>query len=230
MFSKYFSKFSIVYKKINTRSAALALALSFLLTFAVSLSGWSYSEEIQSSVSSQVMRFHVRANSDSDSDQTLKTLVKNKVLDHFRQSLEAASSLEQTRGFLTENLGDIESYAAALVSTEGYDYLVTAAITTEYFPTRAYGDVKLPAGRYDTLRIDIGEAVGENWWCVMFPPLCYVDVSVKEIPKQEKETLKYILTDEEFALVTGELNVKFKVVELWQMVREETGLRFARNE
>lgn len=63
----------------------------------------------------------------------------------------------------------------------------------------------------------------------MFPPLCYVDVSVKEIPKQEKETLKHILTDEEFALVTGELNMKFKVVELWQMVREETGLYFARN-
>ena len=63
----------------------------------------------------------------------------------------------------------------------------------------------------------------------MFPPLCYVDVSVKEIPKQEKETLKHILTEEEFALVTGEFNAKFKVVELWQMVREETGLYFAKN-
>ena len=226
-----FSKFSAAacIKKIDKRSVALALTLGFILTFAISLSGWSYSEKIQNSVSSQVIRFHVRANSDSDLDQSLKVFVKDRLLEALRQPLETASNLEQTREFLTANLGVIESHAAALVSAEGYNYPVTAAITTEYFPTRTYGDVKLPAGQYDTLRIDIGEAVGENWWCVMFPPLCYVDVSVKEIPKQEKETLKHILTDEEFALVTGELNMKFKVVELWQMVREETGLYFARN-
>jgi len=213
----------------SKRSVALALIFGFTLTFVWSLRGWSYSEEMQGGMSSQVMRFHVRANSDSEQDQSLKLLVKNGVLNNYRQSLESAGSLEQTREFLIENQNDIEAFAAALVTAEGYDYTVTANITTEYFPTRTYADIKLPAGQYDTLRIDIGNAIGENWWCVMFPPLCFVDVSVKEIPKQEKETLKHILTDEEYALVTGELNVKFKVVELWQILREETGIRFARN-
>jgi len=215
--------------KLNKRSAVLGLMLGFILTFAVSFMGWSYSEQIQNSVSGQVIRFHVRANSDSESDQSLKMLVKNKVLDKLRQSLELSSNLEQTREFLTLNLSEIESYAAELVSGQGYDYKVIASLTHEYFPTRAYGDVKFPAGQYEALRIDIGEAAGDNWWCVMFPPLCYVDISVKEIPKQEKEILKHILTDEEFSLVTGELSVRFKVVELWQMFTEESGLRFARN-
>ncbi|MCL2699525.1 MAG: stage II sporulation protein R [Defluviitaleaceae bacterium] len=217
--------------KIDKRSAVLALALGCVLTFAVGLRGWAYSEELQGGVASQMMRFHVRANSDSDFDQTLKILVRDGVLDHFRQPLEAASTLEETRNFIAKNLDEIEAFAAALVTKEaqGFNYPVAARLSTEFFPTRAYGGVRLPAGRYETLRIDIGGAVGENWWCVMFPPLCYVDVSVSEIPEQEKETLRYILTDEEYALVTGDIQVKFKVVEWWQTVRQETEMRFARN-
>ena len=86
------------------------------------------------------------------------------------------------------------------------------------FPTKAYGDVALPAGQYEALKISIGEAEGENWWCVVFPPLCYVDVAKTEIPEEEKTQLKYILTNEQYNLITSNdgVSVKFKIVEMWQ--------------
>ncbi len=207
-------------KKINKKNVAYSLAMGLLLTFAFSVHGaLAYSNTVQESLASDVIRFHVRANSNTDTDQNLKVMVKDKILEHFKTDLQASQNRNETKIFLAENISAIEEFAKKVIREQGYNYNVNAFMTNEYFPTKAYGDVKLPAGDYDALRIDIGNADGNNWWCVMFPPLCFVDVSLKEIPKEEKEQLKNILTDDEFELITSKeetVKIKFKVVELIQ--------------
>ena len=124
---------------------------------------------------------------------------------------------------MLQNLDKIEDKAKKIIEENGYNYNVSAKITFDDFPTKQYGDVVLPAGEYEALKVEIGEAKGKNWWCVMFPPLCFVNASVKEVPKEDKDMLKSVLTDTEYDIVTKADNendipikIKFKIVEMWQ--------------
>ena len=136
---------------------------------------WPADEEGMINEYEGIIRFHVIANSDSDEDQNLKFKVRNRVLAKVQNALEGSSSASRTRAYIEENLEEIEACALQCVRAEGYDYNVKARIGVTAIPAKQYDDVYFPAGSYEALTITIGEGKGQNWWCVVFPPLCLVD-------------------------------------------------------
>lgn len=165
------------------------------------------------SIREKVLRLHVVANSDSKEDQTLKLAVRDKVLEKGADVFAGADSKEQVLEDARSALEVLEQAAQQEVYDRGYNYPVKAEICNMYFTTRDYGDITLPAGRYDAVRITIGSGQGQNWWCVMFPPLC--------VPSScEKRQLDDVLTGAERKVVKGgtKYKLKFKLVEVFQSV------------
>lgn len=149
-------------------------------------------------VTSAVIRFHVRANSDSDEDQALKLLVRDGILEMLGPELAEAEDKNEARSIMEKKLTEIERTGEAIVQAAGYDYEVHAYLTTEEFPMKSYGDLLFPAGEYEALRVDIGKQEGANWWCVMYPGLCFVDATGGIVAEDGKEELEQILTPEEY--------------------------------
>ena len=201
----------------------LSIFIGAFITLVFMLATKSYSYNIQKGIADEVIRLHVLANSDEDYDQQLKIKVKDGIVKMLENELHNSMSKDETRIILLQNLDKIEDKAKKIIEENGYNYNVSAKITFDDFPTKQYGNVVLPAGEYEALKVEIGEAKGKNWWCVMFPPLCFVDASVKEVPKEDKDMLKSVLTDTEYDIVTKADNendipikIKFKIVEMWQ--------------
>ena len=138
------------------------------------------------------------------------------------KGLKSSRSKDETKNLLNKNLESIKKIARKTVINNGYNYDVKVLLCNDNFPTKKYGDITLPAGNYETLKIIIGAGRGHNWWCVMFPPLCFVDITKKTVPNDLKQDLKDILSDDEFKLVNYEseknlpIKIKFKIVEAWQ--------------
>lgn len=196
--------------------------ISFLLFCFVLVNALSYVSAVSSGLSSNVLRLHVIANSDSDSDQALKYIVRDKVLEYVNASTSGATCKEDLLNML--DLDSIKKVAEQAIYDNGYSYPVSVELGYFEFPTKTYGDISLPAGFYDALRVKIGEASGKNWWCVMFPPLCFVDVSSGIVPDSSKEILQENLDSEEYGLISddsGEIKFKFKLIELLQSVSME---------
>lgn len=157
---------------------------------------------IQESIAQNIIRFHVRANSDSDSDQQLKLKVKNEVTALLQPMLTNSESVEKSRNIIAQHMQDIKDTALDTIHNEGYSYDVNVYFEKSYFPMKSYADVTFPPGEYEAFRIDIGDADGRNWWCVLYPPLCFVDAVYGELPKESKEQLKNVLTDDEYNAIT----------------------------
>ncbi len=151
-----------------------------------------------------IIRMHVIANSDSDEDQELKFKVRNRVLAKVQNALEGSIGAAQTRTYIENNLEEIEACARQCVRAEGYDYDVKAAIGVTAIPAKQYDDVYFPAGTYEALTITIGEGKGQNWWCVIFPPLCLVDAQESQYEELFNEDIE------------GRLVLKSKILELLQ--------------
>ena len=210
------------YLKNEKTIILLSVIIGFILTVIITTTAKGYSANIQNSIAEEVIRFHVLANSDSQKDQALKLKVKNSVINMLSKELENSKSKNNTKEMLIKNIPNIKAKALEVIKENGYNYPVSVSIENSYFPTKTYGDISLPAGEYEALKIEIGNAKGQNWWCVMFPPLCFVDVTVKEAPEKDKNLLKDILTEEEYELISKEENkdkidvkIKFKIVEFF---------------
>ncbi len=192
--------------------------LALLLGLAAALLLGLWLEREQSDLAGSVLRLHVLANSDSESDQALKRKVRDRVLAEAEAILPEDASLEEAQQTLAENLPRLAAAGAEVVAREGYDYPVSAGLEETWFPTKEYEDFSLPAGRYQALRVVIGEGVGQNWWCVVFPPLCLGSVS-----ETTRETaLQAGLDEQQVSLMTGETEgyvVKFKALELWDQIK-----------
>lgn len=132
-----------------------------------------------------IIRFHVIANSDSKEDQALKLKVRDRVIEYMVPKVENCSSLDEAREILNENIENVNQVALEVIKENSYDYSVNTMISRENFPDKLYGEVVFPAGEYEAFRIVIGSGQGQNWWCVMFPPLCFVDESKDNINSQE---------------------------------------------
>lgn len=188
------------------RHRLLAFFVMILLaTAAISIYSIRYipaNLEIQKALAEQIIRFHVRANSDSAADQQLKLKVKDSVVTYLSPLLEDSESIEKSREILKAHIEDIKNVALDVLETEGSSYDVDVYFEESYFPMKSYGDVTFPPGVYEAFRIDIGESSGKNWWCVLYPPLCFVDASMGVLPDSSKENLKNILTDEEYNAIT----------------------------
>ena len=208
--------------KINIKKITLIsiLLLLFILYFTVCAS--SYVSAVSSDLEKSVFRLHVIANSNSDEDQNLKYIVRDKLIEYMNSISMNINSKEEVIKIATEHLDDFYTIANKTIKEQGFDYEVKVNIGNYSFPTKTYGDISLPAGFYDALKVEIGEAKGQNWWCVMFPPLCFVDVSSGIVPTSSKETLKENMSDEDFSLIsdnTNEIKFKFKILEMFQNVK-----------
>ena len=127
------------------------------------------------------------------------------------QGLGEKAGLEETRNWVLENLSDIENAAAETIKSQGETYPVAASVETAYFPDKTYGDYTFPAGEYEALNIRIGKAEGKNWWCVLYPSLCFIDDTWGIVSQEKKEELKEVLTEEEFQAILGNPEEKKKV-------------------
>ena len=153
----------------------LIISISLLVTGSTSS---SFNQERQFvRENQQFIRFHVIANSDSREDQEIKLKVRDRLLEEFGMELGNSYSLEDSRRIIRENISTIELAAQEVVDKDRPGHHVEAMLGYFDFPTKAYGDKVLPAGNYEALRVVIGQGQGANWWCVMFPPLCFVDIS-----------------------------------------------------
>ena len=165
---------------------------------------------LQQTISDKVLRFHVLANSDSEADQNLKLAVRDAVGSFMQEKLTDVENLEECELVVRQSLGEIEEAAAETIAENGYDYDVTAELEHTSFPVKNYGSYTFPAGDYEALRIVIGEGNGHNWWCVLYPNLCFLDKTCAVVSDEGKEDLKGVLTDEEYQLLTDNKELKVK--------------------
>ena len=204
--------------KVNLmRVFGVICAAALVLVTAVSYISWQVND-----IEDSVLRLHIVANSDSDEDQALKLKVRDEVVDRCGFLFENCVSAEQSIKTAADNIGFIKYVAEQVITENGYNYDADCQVTQCSFPTKQYerpGDsvVSLPRGEYNALNIKIGAAKGKNWWCVMYPPLCFVD-GVASVPDETDELLKSQLTASEYELIPEsdrpEIKIKFKIAEL----------------
>ncbi len=194
--------------------------LSILLFIYTSICAFSYAQTVSADISDSVFRLHVIANSDLQEDQDLKYKVRDNLINYMNEICANETSKEEVINIVNKHKNDFQKIAEDTIKENCFDYSVKINIGNFKFPTKTYGDISFPAGYYDALRVEIGEASGQNWWCVMFPPLCFIDVSQGVVPDESKENLKENMDSEDYALVsesdtnTG-ITFKFKILEFF---------------
>lgn len=174
-------------------------------------------ERNQEELSEHVIRFHVRANSDEEEDQKLKEKVKSNLVAYVSPLLKECDSKEESKLVLEEEMEELKEIALTTIHEEGYDYDVSIYFSEEEFPMKEYGDVLVPSGEYEALRVDIGEAAGQNWWCLIYPPLCFIDGSTVIVDEEGKEVLKEEVGEEAYREMLieekPEVEIRFKLFE-----------------
>ena len=197
------------------------LEIALLVLLAVCLLTGAMSLRNQDVLQQKMIRLHVVANSDSDRDQTLKLQVRDKVLAFTEQTMRASDSREEANNALREALPQIKSMAEDILRENDCSDSVEARLELAEFPLKAYDGFRLPAGEYMALRVLIGEAAGQNWWCVVYPPLCMAAAS------DVRETgIACGMEQEELSLMQEEneaYQVKFRFMELWEQLRQWLG-------
>lgn len=195
------------------------IELALFLGFAAALLWGIRAVHTQQEISDKVVRLHVVANSDSEEDQALKLRVRDAILARTTALLEASDDRSDAEGLIRGQLLELEELAKKEIAAAGYDYTVEAELTEMDFPTKEYESFTLPAGNYLALRVSIGEGKGQNWWCVVFPPLC--TAAAAEVPAS---ALAAGFSEEEVRLITGEDEgyvLKFKTLEWLEALKEK---------
>ena len=216
-----YEKYIFIIKKI--------VLFLFLFSVYIFLSAYSYVKAISNDLSDNIFRLHIIANSDSEEDQDLKYIVRDNLIEYMNKICSSCKSKEDVIIVVKNNLDNFTKITEKVISENGYLYPVSVEIGNFDFPTKNYGDISLPSGYYDALRIKIGKSSGKNWWCVMFPPLCFINPSTGIVPEESKETLKQNLSKEDYSIISEtnnyEYNFKFKLIEFFKT----TGLITAKN-
>ena len=182
-------------------------------------------------IKDKLIRFHVIANSDTEEDQNLKLKVRDKVVEALSEKLNGITSLDEAENVLKQNINYVNEIAKEVIEENNYTYEVNTMLSYENFPDKVYGDYVFPQGNYEAFRVIIGEGKGQNWWCVMFPSLCFVDESKNEVDSSElKDEIENIepknsnITNEdqqknnESSNVNNGIKFKFKIVEVFQKI------------
>jgi len=188
--------------KMTGKKVAVSLTVVAIVASMVHL----HREEVKSqaqqkAIAEEIIRLHVIANSDSKEDQALKMEVKEEIVNFLRAEMGNAKTVDEARKVIQNNMSEIEKIAEEKMTGEGYKYEAKAELAPCYFPIKQYGDMTFPAGEYEALRVKLGESQGKNWWCVMYPSLCFVDSTYQVVPDSSKEKLKQSLTAEEYDLL-----------------------------
>lgn len=188
--------------KINKHWICVGTGIFFAVIMML-LTYRSHEVMAQQDLAGKVLRFHVLANSDSDKDQKLKMQVKEAILDYMEKEIPAVESVAVTTAWAKEHLSDIENVAREQMAREAYEYEVKAEVTSSYFPEKSYGDITFPAGEYYALRVEIGKGEGQNWWCVLYPNLCFLDATHAYVPEEGKKALESVLEEETYEQITA---------------------------
>ena len=224
----FFKNKQFIANKIKNTLIITTLFIAFLI-----ISAYSYASNISEGLADNIFRFHILANSDSDQDQALKLKVRDEIIEYMKTLSDGMSDKQAVINLAKEHTDDFIEIAEKVIHENGYDYPVNIEIGNFYFPTKYYGNISLPAGYYDALKIEIGEANGQNWWCSLFPPLCFVGISSGIVDSEGEEYLKENLSEEEFELISSsspEVEFKFKIVEILNERTDEIGnKKFAQN-
>lgn len=167
--------------------------------------------EIQQGIAGEVFRFHVVANSDREEDQEVKLKVKTEITEYLEKLLPEETDLEQTKEVVLTHLPEIEKQAEAVMEKEGFVYEAKAVVEKTWFPEKTYGDCTFPAGEYEALNLRLGKAQGHNWWCMLYPSLCFIDETYGVVTEEKKEDLEDVLTEEEFLEILKDPEKKEKV-------------------
>lgn len=164
---------------------------------------------LQQQIATQVLRFHIRANSDTVADQKKKLRIKQSLLEWLTPILSENTSKSETIQCIRKNLPDIRKEATRMAAPES----VTVTLQKEWFPEKTYGTCTFPEGIYDALRVDIGQAKGHNWWCVLYPSLCFADALEPSMTEEGEEKLQQVLDEDAYDLLLHpqKLKIRFRL-------------------
>lgn len=193
----------------------IGMVVAGILLLGITVKGNTKTIGLQQGIAEEILRFHVIANSDTQEDQELKLKVKEAVVKEMKGLLADVQEIQETIQRVDSHLEDLENIAAQVVEADGYDYEVNAKLVKCYFPIKTYGDCTFPAGIYQALRICIGKAEGKNWWCVLYPNLCFVDSIHGIVPEEQKRELQQVLTEEEYDSLFDWKEKEFKITTKW---------------
>jgi stage II sporulation protein R len=192
--------------KYDFLAVGIALLISFAFTFAISFSGFAAESAY---IRAKTLRLHILANSDTAEDQALKLAVRDRIIAETGELFSANLAREDAKEQIRQRMPQIQRIAMDEIARHGYNYSVNIELVNMFFTTRTYDGVTLPAGKYDALRVVIGAGEGQNWWCVLYPPLCLPAAG---------GSIEEVLDEGERGVVESspKYEVRFKVVELWE--------------
>lgn len=207
-FIKFVNKFLIVF---------------FLILIFIFISAKSYSNIMFENISNNFLRLHIVANTDSTEDQILKYNIRDAVLEYINPLFENIKDKESALNILTCHINEIQIIASNIAVSSGFNYPITVSVGNFYFPTKNYSKITLPEGHYDALKIELGKADGQNWWCVMFPSLCLLDTNHLSFSKSADKVLNENLSSEEYSVISNvdsskDIKIKFKLIELFENI------------
>lgn len=182
-------------KKITVFGLLIVLLCGFVLV--------SSNNSSAESINDKLIRFHVVANSDSEEDQSVKLKIRDEILRKYGPVISQSNSRNESLQLISENLNEIESTANNILKEDGKNYSAKAVLGDSIFPIKQYGTITLPAGEYTALKVVLGEGGGKNWWCVMFPPLCFIDVTRGLTSEETDEELKKVISSEDVESITA---------------------------
>ena len=214
---------SFVEEKIrNKKYAKLQVALLYSALFLVLLFSF-IAEKVNQDLSDSMIRLHIVANSDSTQDQALKYSIRDAVVQYMQENMDGLENKKDATNYIKTHLSELEQIANNVIIQEGMEDYATASFGKFPFPSKQYANIILPAGFYESLKIEIGSAQGQNWWCVMFPPLCFTEDTQGELDEEYMSILQNELSEDEFSLITSKskegevpVEIKFKIVEIFQ--------------
>lgn len=194
---------------------AIALCMTSVIT--------SYSDNVQADLQSNMIRLHIIANSDEDNDQEVKLKVRDAILEDIGNKLSSEEE-ETCRENIINNIDALEETANRVLAENGFDYTAHVEYGKFAFPKKSYKSMTLPAGDYYGVRVMLGNGGGHNWWCVMYPPLCFQDGQEVTLSKESEKILRETLDEDTYDIITNKSDkvvVKFKVVEFIQFIKKK---------
>lgn len=206
----------------NERNRKLVLGIAGTMLFFIICAGGKYigktTDPLQPEIAEKILRFHVLANSDSKADQNVKKKVRDAVGQLMGPKLADSKDLKETEQIVQQSMDEIVEVATETLEENGYDYGASARLANVEFPVKSYGDYTFPAGEYEALQVTLGEGKGHNWWCVLYPNMCFQGSVYEVVEDDAKKALREVLTPEEYAAVFkhGKFQIRFKFLEYFR--------------
>lgn len=194
--------------------------LAALTLWLVQLSGRD--QELAGRIRENVLRFHVVGDSNRPEDQSLKLQVRSLLLKKIENGVDGdSSSKESLTSYINIHKSELEKAANDFIRSQGFDYVSSIEVGVSHFPTKFYGDMLFPAGDYDAVRVILGRGKGRNWWCVLYPSLCFVSDTAAVVPDSSKDRLAGMLTEEDYSslfLSHPDIQISFRLSEWWDSI------------